>query len=751
MHRLVCATLIGGLGLALASAAQAQTSLAAPSAGTAISAPAVVSPDSSDAIDPQTPTPQAAAPAAPAATAEELPGLFQQTWHQFQFGGRATSISGDPARFQRYQDLTNGVTFSDFRFAHEDPAGLWAVRTTADNVGYRDQKYTGVYEKTGKMVLKGLWDEIPQFYSVDTKTPYVNNGTALVLDDATQQAAQNGGGLSVWLPVAQQFDLRERRDIGNISFLATPTPQLDVKATFTSTRHTGELPWGGSFGFGNDVEVALPYDSRTNDLSIGTEWKADRKMLRVGYDGSWFNNLNDTLIWDSPLRLTDSTSAPGRGQMALWPTNSSQTVSVGGYEQFQHRTQLTGFLSFASRTNDQPLLPFTINSALPQLTLPRATAQADAMIFTTNLNLSSHPKTDWGFTAHFRRYGYDNHTPATAISQYVSYDTSVHPTNTGGPDLFAHSRTSLDGDATWTGYKPVALTVGYTFNNAGYDERIFGSTNENGFRVSADAVGTGLMSLHAKYEFANRVGSNLDTSGLVAIGEQPDMRHYDLANRTHNQFTGIVDFAATEQWTFSVSGGVGKDNYPDSYFGLQHWTTGTFSVGADYQMPDGIVAGGTYNYEHYAGLQRSRSANSSQANDPSRDWTADTVEDVNYFSIYVTPPKFGGNTEARLSYDFSYAQGSYVYGVVPGGPLPPPSQLPNVYNKLQQLHLDVRHRLSAKFVLAFSYLYEPFSVYDFAFDPTVVNSIIQPSSLVLGYVYRPYTANSFNFALRYFW
>jgi hypothetical protein len=52
--------------------------------------------------------------------------------------------------------------------------------------------------------------------------------------------------------------------------------------------------------------------------------------------------------------------------------------------------------------------------------------------------------------------------------------------------------------------------------------------------------------------------------------------------------------------------------------------------------------------------------------------------------------------------------------------------------------------------LAFSYLYEPFRVYDFAFDPSVVNAINQPSSLVLGYVYRPYTANSATISLRYY-
>jgi Putative outer membrane beta-barrel porin, MtrB/PioB len=124
---------------------------------------------------------------------------------------------------------------------------------------------------------------------------------------------------------------------------------------------------------------------------------------------------------------------------------------------------------------------------------------------------------------------------------------------------------------------------------------------------------------------------------------------------------------------------------------------------------------------------------------------------VNYFSIYASPPRIGENTEARVSYDYSYAEGGYLYTVVPGGPLPPPSQLPNVYNKLQQLRVDVRHRLTDRLAATVSYLYEPFRVYDFAFDPTVVNGIVQPSSLVLGYVYRPYTAHSAMVGLRYFW
>jgi predicted CXXCH cytochrome family protein len=234
--------------------------------------------------------------------------LFDQTWRQFQFGGRVTSIDGDPARFQRYQDVRDGVLFTDARYANESPEGDYQFRAAADNVGYRDQRYFADYERTGRFKVSGLWDEIPQFYSVDTATPYTHTGDNLVLDDATQQAAQNGGGLNVWLSKSPQFDLRERRDIGSVKFVATPTPQLDVTASYTMNRHVGELPWGASFGFGNDVEVPLPYDSRTNDFTIGAQWNNTRNMLSVAYNGSWFDNLDTPLIWDSPLRLTDTTA-----------------------------------------------------------------------------------------------------------------------------------------------------------------------------------------------------------------------------------------------------------------------------------------------------------------------------------------------------------------------------------------------------------------------------------------------------------
>ena len=111
--------------------------------------------------------------------------------------------------------------------------------------------------------------------------------------------------------------------------------------------------------------------------------------------------------------------------MSLWPSNQAQTVSFAGSTKFARKTQVTGFMSFGHWSNDTPLPPFTINTALPQLALPRATAEGSANVFSTNLSLVSRPADDWRMSARLRVYDYNNHTPHGDIPQFINYDTAV--------------------------------------------------------------------------------------------------------------------------------------------------------------------------------------------------------------------------------------------------------------------------------------------------------------------------------------
>ena len=427
MRPLFLARVCGPLILAASIPAYGQVPVSAPTASTSGSgsdpvvsqAPAAPAPQNPQPATPAPQNPQPAAPEAqtpePAAPTgpleEESRSLFAPSWNMFQLAGRVSSIAGDAARWQRYEDQRNGLLFTDGRFSRE--TSDWSLKAGADNVGWRDQRFFGNYERIGRLKISGLWDEIPQFYSIDTRTAFTSVGEGvLVLPDEAQQQKN----LNAYLGISPQFDLRERRDIGTVRVSATPTTQFDITGGFTTTKHSGELPWGSSFGFSNDNEVALPYRSRTNDMDVGAQWTNSRAMIRAAYNGSWFHNLDDTLTWDNPLALTDSTSAPGHGRTALWPSNSFQTLSTAGYVKLAHRTQLTGALAFGWANNNEDLLPFTINSALPQFPLPRQTAEASAHTVATNVDLVSRPADDWRFSGRFRSYLYNNNMPATTIT-----------------------------------------------------------------------------------------------------------------------------------------------------------------------------------------------------------------------------------------------------------------------------------------------------------------------------------------------
>jgi hypothetical protein len=198
-------------------------------------------------------------------------------------------------------------------------------------------------------------------------------------------------------------------------------------------------------------------------------------------------------------------------------------------------------------------------------------------------------------------------------------------------------------------------------------------------------VGTSWLTFRTQYEYGDRTGSGLDEELLTEIGEHPEIRHYDVADRTRNRFTAQADIVPNDLWTFSASGGVGKDDFHNSGFGLQDSTFRTFSFGVDYAQPSGWGGGVTYNFERYAGLQKSHEGDSSDAqfNDPLRDWTADSTETVHYFSIYASPPRIGPNTEMRFSYDLSPCRRALPLRDSGGQPIKAPNQLPDVFNKLQ--------------------------------------------------------------------
>src|SRR6188474_1579865 len=70
----------------------------------------------------------------PAPAEEDLRSLFGLAPRQFLIGGRFSSVSGDPARWQRYEDLRDGVVLTAFRYSGERESNGQSYFVSADNV-----------------------------------------------------------------------------------------------------------------------------------------------------------------------------------------------------------------------------------------------------------------------------------------------------------------------------------------------------------------------------------------------------------------------------------------------------------------------------------------------------------------------------------------------------------------------------------------------------------------------------------------
>jgi len=187
-------------------------------------------------------------------------------------------------------------------------------------------------------------------------------------------------------------------------------------------------------------------------------------------------------------------------------------------------------------------------------------------------------------------------------------------------------------------------------------------------------------------------------------------------------------------------------------FGLRSNDNNGVGAGVDYIPSDAVNAGLSYEFEKYTANQRSRQANPGvQFDDPTRDWTTDSDDRAHTITASADLLKLFPKTTVRIAYDLSRAVSTYVYGLASNTTLPAVAQLPPVRNTRNLVTVDGRYMLTAHVGVGVVYWYEKYDVDDFAFSPSTWTTVAQPAFLALGYLYRPYTANTVWGRVSYAW
>ena len=140
------------------------------------------------------------------------------------------------------------------------------------------------------------------------------------------------------------------------------------------------------------------------------EWARGRGLIRVAYDGSWFNNEIQTLVWDNPIRFTDRTyetayvagDGASQGRLALWPSNTLHTVSTFGSVGLPARSRASAYVALSGSRQNEPILPHTINTAIRPIPLERGSADAEFRTLATNLTFTTLPTRYFALDARYR-------------------------------------------------------------------------------------------------------------------------------------------------------------------------------------------------------------------------------------------------------------------------------------------------------------------------------------------------------------
>ncbi len=672
------------------------------------------------------------------------------------FTVRGTSFDGtDRGRFERYRDLRDGGTLDVLRWTKVTDSHWFNIQ--ADHVGYRDQRFAGFINDFGKVKASFEYNQIPLFFSETTRTvfsPGEGQDNQLRLADSLQLGLQNKTFPYASVDgLATPFDMRLTRNIADFKMTYSATRSLDFNIAIRSTGKDGTQPWAGSFGFSDAVELAVPVQTRTTDLGLGLEWANDRASARVGYDGSFFRNDVGTLVWDNPLRATDSpTLGPVQGRMALWPDSNMNSANVSGLVNLPANSRATAYISVGNWTQDNVLLPFTVNSALPNIPLDRPTSDTQARVTAMNYSFNSRPVHDVSINARYRSYDFDNRTPVFHVANTVSYDTTVAAFAEGGTSPYSMTRKTFDADLSLTPLRYSAFRVGYTHEVIDQTFRTFDSTGEDTIRLSADASGINWLMLRAVYEHAKRTGQGFDEQSLDDIGEQVSLRQFDISDRTSDRFSLVTQITPVSAFSINGMASAGKEDRGATVFGLRSNDNNAYELGFDYVPMSSISLGASYTWEKYTSTQASRQANPGpQFNDPTRDWTTDGADKASTVAASMDLLKLLPKTDIRVGYDYSHAESQYIYGLAPNTTLAPVVQLPVVINELQRATADVRYHFTKKFSAGLMYWFDKYSVNDYAMGAQTLNTIAQPSFLMIGYLYTPYTANTVQGRFTYYW
>lgn len=499
-----------------------------------------------------------------------------------EVGAQLRDTTGDhPAKFQEVRDVPKGIFIQNLRLDFNRADSPYFLSLRGYELRERDQQVSASAGRFGKYRMQFVFDQIP--HSFGTGQSFLQETSpglyqvsptlraalqAVTLPDAGRTPVNAALPTLVRqnLLTAPTTEVRTRRDQAIFRASYEPINNVELHAQFSWLRNTGKRPMSagtfvrravpapgladiGGFWEGIGQEFLEPINQRTYNLNLGVRFTGKRFTAGADYDLSLFRNHVASLTFENPFRVTDEEGCtPGptppffltcgaqnrfrqvRWQNDLAPNNDSHTITLWANFDVTERTQMRGLFSLAYWTQNDPFLPWTLNTAIVPVHWDALTPVTNAtdvnQLPARSLNgkmrntngefaLVNHGKT-FQFQAQYRSQFLDSQSPQIVFPGYAAFGDSTW--RAGRTDFYNlpienldwdFRRQNIDAGFQWNVRKRLTWRVDYDWEIWNRKFRDVNRNNQHSIRNRLD------------FEFDLSGNSGASTGATGATASQP--------------------------------------------------------------------------------------------------------------------------------------------------------------------------------------------------------------------------------------
>jgi MtrB/PioB family decaheme-associated outer membrane protein len=669
--------------------------------------------------------------------------------------------SGSDSKFEEYRDLPESVIVPQLELFIDTKRNDFYLEAGSIKPGLNDQSYRLRAGRYGLLDVEFVWDQIPHLFNVDNaRTPYRMNGGNYTLD--SKPAGATGANMRDWVNAnARPVDLKLYNGLARFSVRYTPTPGWTFSGSYGSQNTTGKRAFGALFGPSpgsfNITELAEPIDYQTHNIELGGEYAGEGWSLGLKYNASLFHNNISTLTWDNPLTAgvggacVDSAvynqttrTGPCRGRLDLYPSNQAHSFTLTGTASLPLRTNFLGSFSYGWRLQNDPFLPFTINSAVTQPTISRGNLDGDVRPTMANITFVNNYFRDLGLKTFYRYYDFDNRSKRVSLPQGIVANDSAIASGVdylSFPYSYAKQNLGFEGSYNLTRWLAAKLAYGWERMHREIARELLNS-NEHTFGPTFDIKPTPATLFRISYRHSIRDARDYDAgrNAVVDVGDTRDearefrlgaLRKFDQAARNRDRFTFFTQVSPWENLTLHGGFDFTNDRYPRTVIGTTKDIDYAPSVGFVYAPNDWMSIFGDYNWERFDWRMDAIARNTGPGgcpdleartpeNCPPATWRSRGNDEIHTFKIGSDVQIVKNLLNLRLQYGFSFGSSevnssgntaaSGDTGVVPA------TDYPTIVNRWHELLARLEYLLHKNVSLNAGYYFNSYSSKDRGVD-----------------------------------